>query len=144
MSVWFQTSCSLVFTRRGTSTDRDVGDKPYARVWRRAVWEARDQAAGGWSERKFRVVSRTLEELARDFSERTVDSRDYARLYHQRIILQAVEAALAEEGLEEMAEVYEYLKLGEPWFEISTRLGRSEGALKHRFYRFRKHLRSDN
>jgi hypothetical protein len=83
----------------------DVGDKPYARVWRRAVWEARDQAAGGWRERKFRVVSRTLEELARDFPEWTVDPRDYARLYHQRIILQAVEAALAEGGLKEVAEV---------------------------------------
>lgn len=122
----------------------NLGDKPYAQIWRRAVWQARDQAAGGWRERKFRVINRTIEDLDREFRERTVDPRDYARIYHQRILLQAIEAVLAEHGLEEMAEVYESLRIGETWCEISTRLGQSEGALKHRFYRFRKQFRPDN
>ena len=65
-------------------------------------------------------------------------------LYHQRIILQNVEAALAEDGLEEMARVYELLKLGDTWSEISTKLGQGEDALKRRFYRFRKKFRSNN
>jgi hypothetical protein len=40
--------------------------------------------------------------------------------------------------------VYELLKLGDTWFEISTKLGQGEDALKHRFYRFRKKFRSNN
>ena len=122
----------------------NAGDKPYARIWRQALWEARDQAAGGWRERKFRVVSRTLEELDREFPERTVDPRDYADLYHQHMLLRSVEISLTEEGLEEMAQVYERLRLGDTWGEISQKVGRSEDALKHRFYRFRKKFRSTN
>ena len=60
------------------------------------------------------------------------------------MILRKVEAALESEGLEEMARVYELLKLGDTWFEISTKLGRGEDALKRRFYRFRKKFRSNN
>jgi hypothetical protein len=123
---------------------RNFGDKPYARIWRQALWEARDQAVGGWRERRFRIVSRTLEELDREFPERTTDPRDYALLYHQRIILRNVETALEGDGLEEMARVYELLKLGDTWFEISVKLGQGEDALKRRFYRFRKKFRSNN
>jgi DNA-directed RNA polymerase specialized sigma24 family protein len=122
----------------------NAGNKPYARIWRQAIWEARDQAAGGWRERRFRVVSRTLDELDREFPERTTDPRDYTLLYHQRIVLQTVEATLKQEGLAEMARVYELLKLGETWSEISTKLGQGEEALKRRFYRFRKKFRSNN
>ena len=122
----------------------NAGNKPYARIWRQAIWEARDQAAGGWRERTFRVVSRTLHELDREFPERTTDPRDYTLLYHQRMVLQTVEATLAQEGLEEMARVYELLKLGDTWPEISTKLGQGEDALKRRFYRFCKKFRSTN
>jgi hypothetical protein len=89
-------------------------------------------------------VSRTLEEMDREFPERTTDPRDYALLYQQRIVLQTVETALEEDGLEEMARVYELLKLGDSWFEISTKLGQGEDAVKRRFYRFRKKFRSNN
>ena len=65
-------------------------------------------------------------------------------LYHQRIVLRNVETALEEDGLEEMARVYELLKLGDTWSEISTKLGQGEDALKRRFYRFRKKFRSNN
>ena len=122
----------------------NTGNKPYARIWRQAIWEARDQAAGGWRERRFRVVSRTLDELDREFPERMVDPRDYTVIYHQRIVLQTVEATLEQEGLEEMARVYELLKVGETWPEISAKMGQGEEALKRRFYRFRKKFRSNN
>jgi hypothetical protein len=123
---------------------RNFGYKPHARVWRQALWEARDQAVGGWRERRFRIVSRTLEELDREFPERTTDPRDYALVYHQRIILRDIETALQADGLEEMARVYELLKLGDTWFEISVKLGQGEDALKRRFYRFRKKFRPNN
>lgn len=122
----------------------NTGDKPYARIWRQALWEAKDQAAGGWRERRFRVVSRTLEEFDREFPERAADPRDYALLYHQRMLLQWVQASIREDGLEEMARIYELLKLGDTWPEISTKLGQSADALKHRFYRFRKKFRSND
>jgi DNA-directed RNA polymerase specialized sigma24 family protein len=119
----------------------NAGNKPYARIWRQAIWEARDQAVGGWRERRFRVISRTLDEMDREFPDRTADPRDYALLYHQRIFLRNIETAIEEDGLEEMARVCELLKLGDTWFEISTKLGQDEDALKRRFYRFRKKLR---
>lgn len=122
----------------------NTGNKPYARIWRQALWEAKDQAAGGWRERRFRVISRTLDEFDRDFPERATDPRDYARLYHQRIVLQTVETVLEEDGMKEMARVYELLKIGDTWFEISEKLGQGEDALKRRFYRFRKKFRSNN
>jgi hypothetical protein len=121
----------------------NAGDKPYARIWRQALWEARDQAAGGWRQRKFRVVSRTLEELEREFPNRMVDPCDYTLLYHQRMLLQGLQASLREDGFDQMARVYELLMLGDTWFEISAELGQSEDALKHRFYRSRKKFRSN-
>jgi hypothetical protein len=122
----------------------NAGHKPYARIWRQAIWEARDQAAGGRRERRFRVVSRTLDELDREFPERTTDPRDYTLLYHQRIALQTVEATFQQKGHEEMARVYELLELGDTWPEISATLGLGKEALKRRFYRFRKRFRSNN
>lgn len=135
-----QASVHKLWHRHG----HDAGRKPYARIWRQALWEARDQAAGGWRERKSRVVSRTLEELDREFPEHTVDARDYAVLYHQRLILESIEAALREDGLEEMEQVYQFLKLGDTWMEIGAKLGRSGDSIKHRFYRFRKKLRANH
>ncbi|MEP6539609.1 MAG: hypothetical protein ABJF23_30015 [Bryobacteraceae bacterium] len=122
----------------------NFGEKPYARIWRQAIWEARDQAVGGWRERRFRIISRTLDEMDREFPERMTDPCDYAVLYHQRIALRTVETALKGEGLEEMARVYELLELGDTWPEISTKLGQGEDALKRRFYRFCKKFRSNN
>jgi hypothetical protein len=119
----------------------DTGEKPYARIWRQALWEARDQAAGGWRERRFRVISRTPDELDREFPERAADPRDYAVIYHQRMLLERVKSAVKEEGLELMARIYQSLELGDKWSEISAKVGIPEDALKHRFYRFRKKFR---
>ncbi len=58
-------------------------------------------------------------------------------------VLQSVQDTLQEDGLEEMARVYELMKLGETWPEISAKLGQGEEALKRRFYRFRKKFRSN-
>src|SRR5215467_3742247 len=114
----------------------NTGDKPDARIWRQALWEAKDQAAGGWRERRFRVVSWTLGEFDREFPERVADPRDYAQIYHQRMLLEWVESSVQEEGLEVMARVYELLELGLTWPEIGSELGQSSDAIKHRFYRF--------
>jgi DNA-directed RNA polymerase specialized sigma24 family protein len=119
----------------------NTGRKPYARIWRQALWEARDQAAGGWRERRFRVISRTLDELDREFPERAADPRDYALIYHQRMLLERFEACVREEGLDLMARVCESLELGDKWSEISAKVGIPEDALKRRFYRFRKKFR---
>ena len=116
----------------------DTGNKPYARIWRQAQWEAKDQAAGGWRERRFRIISRSLDEFDRDFPNRAADPRDYARIYHQHMLLESVESSVREEGL---VRVYQLLELGLTWPEIGSELGESSEAIKHRFYRFRKKFR---
>ena len=121
----------------------DAGPKPYARIWRQALWEARDQAAGGWRERRFRVVSRTLDELDREFPDRAADPRDYARLYEQQLLVGSVQDSLREEGLEEMARVYDLVKTGASWPEIGRELDVPMDALKRRFYRSRRKFRSE-
>ena len=119
----------------------NAGRNPHAQVWRRAIEEARNQAAGGWRERKFRVISWSMAELERCLPERAADPCDYSLLYEQRLRLEAVEEAISEEGLEEMASVYESILLGESWPEISAKLGKPRDALKRRFYRFCERLR---
>jgi DNA-directed RNA polymerase specialized sigma24 family protein len=135
-----QPSVHKAWYRHGSN----AGDKPHAQIWRRALEEARNQAAGGWRERKFRVIHRSVEELERCLPGRAADPRDYALLYERRLRLRAVEIALEEEGLEEMAHVYDSLLLGETWGEISSKVGRGEEALKRRFYRFCKRFRPSN
>ena len=116
----------------------DTGNKPYARIWRQAQWEAKDQAAGGWRERRFRIISRSLDEFDRDFPNRAADPRDYARIYHRHMLLEWVESSVREEGL---SRVFQLLELGLTWPEIGAELGESSEAIKHRFYRFRKKFR---
>lgn len=119
----------------------DPGRRPYARIWRQALWEAKDQAAGGWRERRFRVINRTLDEFDREFPERAADPHDYALIYQQRMLLQRFESSVREKGFELMARVYESLKLGDKWPEISAKVGIPVDALKRRFYRFRNKFR---
>jgi hypothetical protein len=116
----------------------NAGNKPYARIWRQALWEAKDQAAGGWRERRLRIISRSLDELDREFPDRAADPCDYARIYHRHLLLEWVESSVREEGL---SRVFQLLELGLTWPEIGAELGESSEAIKHRFYRFRKKFR---
>jgi len=124
-----ETSVHKLWRRHGTN----AGETPWRRVWRQAFWEAKDMAAGDWRARRFRVISRTLEQLDREFPEKTVDPTDYATLFHQRLLIDSIERELREDGLDEMAEIADLVMRGHTWVEIGE-------PQKRRFYRLRKKL----
>jgi len=116
----------------------DVGEKPHGRVWRQALWEARDLAAGGWRERKGRVVSRTLEEMDRAIPAETLDENDSAALYDRRILIESMKSTMRRQGATEMLRIHEMILTGYSWSEVGQCLGLSTEAVKRRFYRHAK------
>jgi len=116
----------------------DVGEKPHGRVWRQALWEARDLAAGGWRERKGRVVSRTLEEMDRAIPAETLDENDSAALYDRKILIESMKSTMRRQGATEMLRIHEMILTGYSWSEVGRCLGLSTEAVKHRFYRHAK------
>lgn len=116
----------------------DVGEKPHGRVWRQALWEARDLAAGGWRERKGRVVSRTLEEIDRAIPAETLDENDSAALYDRRILIESMKSTMRRQGATEMLRIHEMILTGYSWSEVGRCLGLSTEAVKRRFYRHAK------
>jgi hypothetical protein len=116
----------------------DVGEKPHGRVWRQALWEARDLAAGGWRERKGRVVSRTLEEIDRAIPAETLDENDSAALYDRRILIESMRKTMQRQGATEMLRIHELILAGCSWSEVGCCLGLSTEAVKRRFYRHAK------
>jgi len=124
-----ETSVHKLWRRHGSN----AGETPWRRVWRQAFWEAKDMVAGDWRARRFRVISRTLEQLDREFPDKTVDPTDYKTLFHQRLLIDSIERELREDGLDEMAEIIDLLMRGHTWVEI----GEPE---KRRFYRLRKKM----
>jgi DNA-directed RNA polymerase specialized sigma24 family protein len=109
----------------------EAGTTPWRRVWRQAFWEAKDMAAGDWRARRYRLIYRTLEELDREFPDKTVDPTDYRQLYEDRVLVEQIENDLRVEGLDGMVCILELLMRGDTWVEI----GEPE---KRRFYRMRR------
>lgn len=115
----------------------DVGEKPYRRVWREALWEAKDLAWGGWRYRRGRLVNLSLEQIDREIPAR-LDEQDAAAVYERRILLGSMKKQMREQGADEMIRVHELLLAGHNWAEISERMGKSADALKHQFHRHAK------
>jgi hypothetical protein len=116
----------------------NVGKNPRGRVWRQALWEARDLAAGGWRERRGRIVYWTLEQIDREIPREVLDERDAVAIYDRKILLSSMRTTMKEQGAEEMLRVHELLLAGHNWGEIAGHLGGSADALKRRFYRHAK------
>jgi DNA-directed RNA polymerase specialized sigma24 family protein len=123
--VWDQHGCSL-------------GENPHRRVWRQAVWESRDLAAGGWRERRGRVIIRTVDQIDRDLSADALNRQDVVAIYHRQILLGAMKKTMQQQGAGEMLLVHELLAAGHNWGEIGKQLGTSAEAVKRRFYRYAK------
>jgi hypothetical protein len=113
----------------------NVGEKPYCRVWRRAIWEAKDLAWGGWRYRRGRIVNRSLEQIDREIPTRVLDEQDSVAIYERKILLGSMKKIMREQGAEEMIRVYDLLLAGHNWVEIGAQVGKSADALKHRFQR---------
>lgn len=109
----------------------DAGDTPWRRVWRQAFWDAKDMAAGDWRARRYRLIYRTLEQLDREFPDKTVDPTNFKQLFDDRLQIEQIENELREDGLQVMADVLESLMRGDSWVQIGE-------PKKRRFYRLRR------
>jgi len=120
--------CNL-FERHGS----DLGEFPWRRVLREAIWVAKDLSAGGTrADRKRRARHVSVE----GFEESIIDPTDYADLYYRDLFLNAVERKLAERRRIDIRDVCGLVRLGHNWSEIAARFGfSSEEVLKRRFYR---------
>ena len=132
-------SLHKLWYRHGT----DAGETPWRRVWRQALWDARDLAAGDWRFRKRRLVSKTLDELDRAISGSPANLGDAHEVYAQRITVERINTSLEEKGLEEIAEIHRLLLMGHTWSEVAGELGTgTEGSVKKKFQRSAKALRA--
>jgi hypothetical protein len=123
----------------------EAGDTPWRRVWRQALWEARDLAAGDWRFRKNRLISRTLDELDRELGGPVLNPGDYHEVYVQRITVEKINSSLEEKGLEEIAQIHRLLLMGHTWSEVAGQLGTgTEESLKKKFQRSAKTLRASS
>jgi hypothetical protein len=119
----------------------NAGIWPSRRVLVRAMWEARDLAAGNSPWRIKHTVSLAMDSLERDlYNNGIADPKRYEEIYHQQLLLDLVERRIAQEHRQEIREVFKMLRQGYSWDEIGQRLGdRKPEAIKKRFWRWMRH-----
>ncbi len=113
----------------------DAGIRPWRRVLVRAMWEARDLAAGDSRWHINHTVPLALDSLDGDLhgEKRSED------IYHQQLLLDLVERRIEQDRREEIREIFKMLRQGYTWEEVAQRLGEQKPeALKKRFWRWMK------
>ncbi len=113
----------------------DVGIWPCRRVLVRAMWEARDLAAGDsrWH------INHTVPLALDSFDGDVRGSKRDEEIYQQHLLLNLVERRIALGRHEEIGEVFKMLRQGYTWEEVAQRLGgQKPEALKKRFWRWMK------
>ena len=120
------------------------GDKagfcPWRRVWARAIWEARDLAAGDSQWRIKHTVPLALGSLEHDvYGNGMPDPTPYDKVYERKLLVELVERRIDEDQRDEIRQVFKMLRQGYTWEEIATRLQDPKPeALKKRFWRWVK------
>src|SRR6516225_800058 len=119
----------------------DAGACPSRRVWARAVWEARDLAAGGSQWRITHTVPLALGSLEQDlYGNGLPDPTRYEEVYERELLIELVERRIEEDHREDIGEMFRMLRQGFGWDEIATRLQDPKPeALKKRFWRWIRH-----
>jgi hypothetical protein len=119
----------------------NAGIWPSRRVLVRAMWEARDLAAGNSAWRIKHTVSLAMDSLERDlYNNGIADPKHYEEIYQQQLLLDLVERRIAQDHRQEIREVFKMLRQGYSWDEIGQRLGdRKPEAVKKRFWRWMRH-----
>lgn len=118
----------------------DAGIWPWRRVWARAVWEARDLAAGESQWRIKHTVPLALGSLERDlYGNGLADPTRYGEVYERELLIELVERRIEQDHREDIREIFRMLRQGYSWDEIATRLHDPKPeALKKRFWRWIK------
>ena len=116
----------------------DAGACPSRRVLARAVWEARDLAAGGSQWRIAHTVPLALGSLEQDlYGNGLPDPTHYEEVYERELLIELVERRIEKDHREDIREMFRMLRQGYGWDEIATRLQDPKPeALKKRFWRW--------
>lgn len=113
----------------------DAGICPWRRVIVRAVWEARDLAAGYSRWHIKHTVPLALDSLEGDLHR----PQACEEVYRRQLLLDLVERRIEEAQRWELKEVFKMLRQGYSWDELALRLGDPKPeALKKRFWRWIK------
>jgi hypothetical protein len=118
----------------------NAGSCPRCRVWARAVWGARDLAAGVSRWLLKHSIPLALGALERDlYGNGLADPRRYDAVYERELLIALVERRMAEDRREDIREAFKMLRQGYTWDEIATRLqDPNPEAVKKRFWRWAK------
>ena len=113
----------------------DAGRWPWRRVLKRAMWVARDLAAGiNWWQIDH-TVPLALDSLEGDLN----GPRGCEEIYHQQLLLDLVERRIEQDRRPELREAFKMLRQGYTWEEVAERLDdKNPEALKRRFWRWVK------
>ena len=119
----------------------DAGACPSRRVLARAVWEARDLAAGGSQWRITHTVPLALGSLEQDlYGNGLPDPTRYEEVYERELLIELVERRIEKDHREDIREMFRMLRQGFGRDEIATRLQDPKPeALKKRFWRWIRH-----
>ena len=115
-----------------------AGIWPWRRVLVRAMWEARDLAAGGSRWRINHTVSLAVDSLEGDlYGNGPADPKRYDEIYKQQLLLDLIERRIDKDRRPEIREVFKMLRQGYTWEEVAQQLGNQKPeALKKRFWRW--------
>jgi hypothetical protein len=116
----------------------NAGLCPWRRVWARAVWEARDLAAGDSQWRLHHTVPLALGSLEQDlYGNGLPDPTPYGEIYERKLLVELIELRIEEDQRDEIRQAFKMLRQGYTWEEIATRLHDPKPeALKKRFWRW--------
>jgi hypothetical protein len=118
----------------------DAGIYPWRRVWARAIWEARDLAAGDSQWRINHTVPLALGSLEQDlYGNGLPDPTLYGEIYDRKLLMELVERRIEEDRRDEIRQVFKMLRQGYTWDEIAMQIHDPKPeALKKRFWRWIK------
>jgi hypothetical protein len=118
----------------------NAGIYPWRRVWARAIWEARDLAAGDSQWRIKHTIPLALGSLEGDiYGNGLPDPIAYEEIYERKLLVEMVERRIEEDQRGEIRQVFKMLRQGYTWDEIATQIHDPKPeALKKRFWRWIK------
>ena len=126
-----ETTIHRLWERHG----QDAGRRPSRRVLKRAMWVARDLAAGANWWQIERTVSLALDSLEGDLN----GPNGCEEMYQQQLLLDLVERRIEQDQRPEIRDAFKMLRQGYTWDEVAERLGDTNPeALKRRFWRWMK------
>ena len=118
----------------------DAGNSPWRRVLARAIWEARDMAAGDSQWLIRHTVPLAIGSLEQDlYGNGLPDPTNYDEVYERELLVELVERRIERDHRDQIRKVFTMWRQGYTWEEIATELHDPKPeAVKKRFWRWIK------